>query len=156
MTVGIRMIRDRLPREIADLDSEAQQEGHFHITRLIEEWSAGDLRFERDGERLLGAYIGEALAGIGGLTIEPALSGALRMRRFYIRPEMRRHGIGRVLALALLNHARDFCSIVTVHAGNADAAKFWEAVGFQLCEWDGVTHRFEILSRIPSGRPHDA
>ncbi|MBX5163710.1 MULTISPECIES: GNAT family N-acetyltransferase [unclassified Rhizobium] len=155
MTVDIRVIRDRLPREIADLESEARQEGHLHISRVIAGWSAGDLRFERDGERLLGAYVGKALAGIGGLTIEPTLSGALRMRRFYIRPEIRRHGIGRMLALALLDHARAFCSIVTVHAGNADAAKFWQALGFQLYERDGDTHCLEILPHIPSGRPHD-
>lgn len=56
MTIDIRMIRDRLPQQIADLESEARQEGYRHITRLIDEWSAGDVRFEGNGERLLGAY----------------------------------------------------------------------------------------------------
>ncbi len=95
MTIDIRMIRDRLPQEIADLENEARREGHLHITRLIGDWSVGAVRFEGDGERLLGAYVAEGLAGIGGMTIEPTMSGALRMRRFYIRPAMRRRGIGR-------------------------------------------------------------
>ncbi|WHO73872.1 GNAT family N-acetyltransferase [Rhizobium sp. BT03] len=151
MTVDIRTIRDRLPREVADLESEARQEGHLHISRLIDEWSAGTVRFDHHGERLLGAYVGEALTGIGGLTIESAVSGALRMRRFYIRPEMRGHGIGRLLALNLLNHARDFCSVITVHPGNPGAAKFWEAFGFQPCGPDGDTHCLEI-ARISAGR----
>ncbi len=82
MTIDIRILRDRLPQEIANLESDAQQEGHLHITRLIGDWSAGAVRFERDGERLLGAYVAEGLAGIGGMTIEPTMTGALRMRRF--------------------------------------------------------------------------
>ncbi|NYJ12457.1 GNAT superfamily N-acetyltransferase [Rhizobium leguminosarum] len=151
MSVDIRVIRDRLPPEIADLESEARREGHLHIGRLIDEWSAGDIRFERDGERLLGAYVGEALAGVGSVTVEPALSQALRMRRFYVSPEMRGHGIGRLLALALLNHARDFCRVITVHPGNPGAVKFWEALGFRPHAPDGDILCLEI-ARIPSGQ----
>ncbi|MBB4291857.1 GNAT superfamily N-acetyltransferase [Rhizobium leguminosarum] len=144
MTIDIHMIRDRLPREIADLESAARQEGYRHITRLVDEWAAGDIRFERDGERLLSAYVGEALAGIGGMTVQGAMSGALRMRRFYISPAMRRRGIGRMLAPALLEHARSSCSIVTVHAGNDGAAKFWESLGFPANGRDGHTHRLDL------------
>lgn len=144
MTIDIRMIRDRLPQEIADLENEARREGHLHITRLIGDWSVGVVRFEGDGERLLGAYVAEGLAGIGGMTIEPAMSGALRMRRFYIRPAMRRRGIGRILALSLLDHARPCCSIVTVHAGNDAAAEFWESLGFQPRERDRYSHVLEL------------
>jgi GNAT superfamily N-acetyltransferase len=140
MTIDIRLIRDRMPQEIAALESEARREGYHHLTRLIQEWSAGETRFEHDGERLLGAYIGEVLAGIGGVTVEHEVAGALRMRRFYVHPAMRRHRVGRMLALALLDHARSFCSIVTVHAGNDDAAKFWESLGFQPYGRVGHTH----------------
>ncbi|QJX07183.1 MULTISPECIES: GNAT family N-acetyltransferase [Rhizobium] len=140
MTINIRRLRDRLPQEIADLESEARQEGYLHITRLIDEWSTGDNRFQRDGERLLGAYVDDALAGIGSMTVETAMSGVLRMRRFYVRPATRGRGIGRILALALLDHARSFCTVVTVHAGNDGAAKFWESLGFQPHGRDGYTH----------------
>ncbi|MBY5542789.1 GNAT family N-acetyltransferase [Rhizobium leguminosarum] len=140
MTIDIRRIRDRLPQEIADLESEARREGHRHIARLVDEWSAGDIKFEHHGERLFGAYVDDALVGIGGMTVDPAMSGALRMRRFYIRPAMRGRGIGRMLALALLDHARSFCTVVTVHAGNDAAAKFWESLWFQPYGRDGYTH----------------
>lgn len=116
---------------LSAIDCRRRSQSHLHITRLIGDWSAGAVRFERDGERLLAAYVAEGLAGIGGMTIEPTMSGALRMRRFYIRPAMRRRGIGRMLALSLLDHARPCCSIVTVHVGNDAAAKFWESLGFQ-------------------------
>ncbi|KAF5880604.1 MULTISPECIES: GNAT family N-acetyltransferase [Rhizobium] len=144
MTIDIRRLRDRLPQEIADLESEARREGHRHVARLIDEWSIGDNRFQRDGERLLGAYVDDALVGIGGMTVETAMSGALRMRRFYIHPAMRGRGIGRVLALALLDHARSFCIVVTVHAGNDGAARFWESLGFQPDGRDGHTHLFAL------------
>ncbi|TAV91432.1 GNAT family N-acetyltransferase [Rhizobium leguminosarum] len=140
MTIDIRRLSDRLPQEIADLEREARREGYRHVARLIEEWSIGDNRFEHRGERLLGAYAEEALAGIGGMTVETAMSGALRMRRFYIRPTMRGRGIGRMLAMALLDHARSFCTVVTVHAGNDGAARFWESLGFEPHERDGHTH----------------
>ncbi|MBY3387830.1 GNAT family N-acetyltransferase [Rhizobium laguerreae] len=140
MTIDIRQIRDRLPQEIADLESEARREGHCHVARLIDEWSPGDIKFEHHGERLLGAYVDDALVGIGGITVDPAMSGALRMRRFYIRPAMRGRGIGRMLALALLEHAQSCCTVVTVHAGNDGAARFWESLGFQPHGRDGHTH----------------
>ena len=145
MTIDIRILRDELPDQITGLAREARQEGHFHITRLVDEWSAGDVRFARDGERLLGAFVGEALVGIGGMTVEPAIPAALRMRRFYVRPDMRGRGVGHMLALALLEHARRFCSVVTVHAGNDGAAKFWESLGFQSARQDGSSHILELL-----------
>ncbi|API54170.1 GNAT family N-acetyltransferase [Rhizobium leguminosarum] len=140
MIIDIRRLRDRLPQAIADLESEARREGYLHLTRLVDEWSTGDNRFQRDGERLLGAYVDGELVGIGGMTVETAMSGALRMRRFYIRPAMRGRGIGRMLAMALLDHACSFCTVVTVHAGNDGAAKFWESLGFQPRGRDGHTH----------------
>ncbi|MBY5622381.1 GNAT family N-acetyltransferase [Rhizobium leguminosarum] len=140
MTIDIRRIRDRLPQEIADLESAARREGHHHVARLIDDWSAGDIKFERDGESLLGAYVDDALVGIGGMTVDPAMSGALRMRRFLHSSRMRGRGIGRMLALALLDHARCYCIVVTVHAGNDGAAKFWESLGFQPHGRDGHTH----------------
>ncbi|MBY4608932.1 GNAT family N-acetyltransferase [Rhizobium sp. 9T] len=142
--IDIRVLHDRLPQELANLEAEAGREGYLHIARLVDEWSVGTLRFEGDGERLLGAYIGEALVGVGGMSAEAALLGALRMRRFYVHSAMRGRGIGRALALALLEHVRRFCSFVTVHAGNDGAAKFWESLGFQPVSQDGYSHILEL------------
>ncbi|MBX5220778.1 GNAT family N-acetyltransferase [Rhizobium sp. NLR8a] len=139
MTIDIRIFHDGLPEAMAGLAHQAQQEGHLHIGRLIDDWAAGDIRFTRDGERLLGAFEGETLVAVGGVTIEPARPEPLRMRRFYVRPAMRGRGVGRMLALALLDHARRFCRCVTVHAGNDGAMRFWESLEFRPLDQDGYT-----------------
>jgi GNAT superfamily N-acetyltransferase len=99
------------------------------------------MRFDRDGEALLAAYATGVLAGIGGLTIEPVLPRALRMRRFYVRPLFRRAGIGRKLATALLERARIIGVLVTVNAA-PESVSFWESLGFAPDMRDGHTHLY--------------
>jgi GNAT superfamily N-acetyltransferase len=79
------------------------------------------------------------LAGIGGLTIEPIVPGALRMRRFYVRLSFRRSGVGRRLAMALLARAGSNQRLVTVNAA-AGSIPFWEALGFAPNMRDRHTH----------------
>ena len=60
------------------------------------------------GGQLLLAYVGQALAGCGGLRALPDVdyANACEMKRLYVRPAFRRFGLGRVLAEALLDEAR--------------------------------------------------
>jgi GNAT superfamily N-acetyltransferase len=120
-------------------------EGYSFIERLAADWEAHNMRFEHRGEALLAAYVTGELAGIGGLTIEPVLPGALRMRRFYIRPPFRRLGIGRKLATALLERARSTTRLVTVNAAPA-SVPFWETLGFTPDRRDGRTHLRQLAA----------
>jgi GNAT superfamily N-acetyltransferase len=86
---------------------------------------------------LLAAYVGDALAGIGGLTREPAIAGALRVRRFYVAIAHRRHGTGRTIAEALLR--RTAVRTITCNAA-AGSEAFWQALGFVPDRRDGRTH----------------
>ena len=83
------------------------------------------------------------LAGIGGLTVEPVVPSALRMRRFYVRPAFRRSGVGRQLAMALLARAKP-TQLITANAAPA-SVPFWESIGFRPDQRDWHTH---ILSRV--------
>ena len=58
--------------------------------------------------QLLLVFVGEALAGCGGLRALPDVdhANACEMKRLYVRPAFRRFGLGRVLAEALLDEAR--------------------------------------------------
>ena len=101
MTLAITPVTADLPAGFALLCTEARNEGHRHMERLATDWTKGATRFDAPGEALLAAFVTGTLAGIGGMTIDPADPDALRMRRFYVRPEFRRHGVGRRLTKRL-------------------------------------------------------
>lgn len=139
-----------LPAGFDALRDDAQRDGFRFVERLADEWASGANRFAGENEALLAAYIGGVLAGIGGITRDPALPGALRMRRFYVRPAFRRLRIGDRLAAALLARPRRPGTPVVVNAGTEAAPAFWEALGFQEDRRDGHTH---ILQDAATPRP---
>jgi GNAT superfamily N-acetyltransferase len=142
----LQRVIEELPAGFDALRAEARAEGYLFVERLATDWLSGTLRFDREGEALLAARVNGVLAGIGGLTIEPVVPHALRMRRFYIRLPYRRSGIGRMLVTALLERARNATSLVTVNAAPASAA-FWEALGFVPDARDGHTHVQQLGER---------
>ena len=137
----LQFVIENLPEGFDDWREEARAEGYLFVERLAADWAARRMRFDRDGEALLAAHVTGVLAGIGGLTIEPVLPSALRMRRFYVKPRFRRVGIGRKLATALLERARTTGLLVTVNAARASVS-FWESLGFAPDMRDGHTHLY--------------
>ena len=137
----LQLVIGHLPAGFDDLREEARAEGYLFVERLAADWEARRMRFDGKGEALLAAHVAGVLAGIGGLTIEPVLPGALRMRRFYVRAAFRRAGIGRTLATALLERARATGLLVTVNAAPA-SVPFWESLGFAPDMLDGHTHLY--------------
>lgn len=136
----ILFIVGELPSDLDGLRLEARQEGFGFVERLVREWEAGQNRFERVGEALMIAYANSVVAGIGGITVDPVIPDALRMRRFYIRKSFRRRGLARLLADELLKSVEGLGRMVTVHAGTPDAPAFWEAMGFEPHDEDGHSH----------------
>ena len=135
--IRLKRVIGALPFTFDELRAEALAEGHHMLETLAVDWDAGTQRFDRSGEMLLLAYIDGTLAGIGGLTREPMISGALRMRRFYVRQPYRRYGVGRMLATTLLKKATG--RIVTANAA-AGSDVFWQSLGFTPDRRDGYTH----------------
>jgi GNAT superfamily N-acetyltransferase len=137
--IRLERVIDALPAGFETLRAEARANGHEMLDTLAREWASGVTRFDRPGEMLVTACFGEMLAGIGGVTLEPAIPGALRMRRFYVARACRRHGVGCALATALLDEARRQGRRVTCNAA-AGSEAFWEALGFAPDRRDGRTH----------------
>jgi len=131
---------DDLPDGFDEMRAEAAAEGFRHLERVALDWASGAMRFRGEGEVLLAAHVQGMLAGIGGLTIEPVVPGAFRIRRLYVGQPFRRQGIGRTLALALIEPALARGAAITVNAGNTDAAAFWLRLGFTPDLRDGHTH----------------
>ena len=143
----LQRVIEELPAGFDALRAEARAEGYLFVDRLATDWLSGTIRFDREGEALLAARVNGVLAGIGGLTIEPVVPGALRMRRFYVRMAYRRGGIGRKLATALLDRAWGAGGLVTVNAAPASSA-FWESLGFMPDPRDGHTHVCQLYKRL--------
>ena len=127
-----------LPAGFDALRAEADAEGHRNMARLAEELATGSTRFEA----LFAAMLGGELVGIGGMTLEPEATAepAIRMRRLYVARRARLGGVARTLASALIQEAWDSVALLTVHAGNPGAARFWEAQGFGPVEGRPWSH----------------
>ena len=135
---------DTLPHDFALMRAEALAEGFRHLDRLAADWTSGAMRFDRPGEALIAAQRDGMLAGIGGLTIDSTVEGALRMRRFYVRGPFRRHGIATALGRALIARAHRGTGVITVNAP-PEAAAFWQSLGFAADRCDGHTHVMRLF-----------
>jgi GNAT superfamily N-acetyltransferase len=135
--IRLERVVGALPAGLDALRLEARGDGYRMLDTLATEWTSAAQRFVHPGEALLAAYVGDELAGIGGITQEPTIPGALRMRRFYVALAHRRTGVGRMLAAVLLEGADG--RIVTTNAA-AGSEAFWGSLGFVAERRDGYTH----------------
>jgi GNAT superfamily N-acetyltransferase len=140
----IQLVRiiDELPAGFDALLADAASEDVRNMALLAQDWASSDQRFDGDGEALLGALLAGKLAGLGGLSIElAAAEPARRVRRFYVRPALRRQGVARTLASALIQEALDQVDLLTCNAAASPAAApFWEAQGFSRDSSGPWTH----------------
>jgi GNAT superfamily N-acetyltransferase len=138
--VTIIEVKDALPPGFEVLRHAADGEAYDMLAMLAREWADGSNRFDQPGEALVAAMDGDVLAGMGGMNIDPFVFGALRMRRFYVRPAYRRKGVARLMADALLDRPEIDGRTITLSAPQGEAARFWEALGFIRDDSDGHTH----------------
>jgi GNAT superfamily N-acetyltransferase len=138
--IEIVFVKGDLPAGFELLRHAAGGEAYDMLAVLAKEWTDGTNRFDRPGEALVAAYDGNVLVGMGAMTHDPNIAGALRMRRFYVSSRYRRHGVGRAIAKALLDRPEVAGKTVTLNAPQAEAARFWEALGFIRDDRDGHTH----------------
>ena len=99
----IVQIREWPAAAIEGLLAESEQEGFRFVRRAKEEWLSGANTFSKEGEALYAVFEEERLLAIGGINRESARCG--RLRRFYVRREERRRGIGRQLVRHVLAFA---------------------------------------------------
>jgi GNAT superfamily N-acetyltransferase len=136
LSLHLVRLEGELPEGFAALRAEAEAEGHRHMSRLAQEMAGTPAIFTA----LLGAFEDGALVGVDGLTPEPADPSAQRMRRLFVTARARRRGVARTLAGALLQEALQHTRRVTVHAGDPEAERFWEALGYERVEGRAWSH----------------
>ena len=135
---------ESLPEGIDDLLRVSRLEGHDLVERLVDDWKDGSNRFDRPGELALEARLGPRLVGVGGLNLDPYLDdpGVGRIRHVYVSPDARSLGVGRVLVMTLVEHARGRFSRVRLRAGDTEASGFYVRLGFdEAPDEPDATHR---------------
>jgi ribosomal protein S18 acetylase RimI-like enzyme len=127
---------------LSALADEAQSEGFGFVHRLISDFNSGSNRFDRTGERLLGAFWSDELVGICGLNRDPYTDrhDVGRLRHLYVRKGDRHRGIGAALVEQLLKGASPPFSLIRLRTNTAEAAAFYERLGFKAVGERTATH----------------
>lgn len=133
MVAGLAVQRfESLPEDIGTLLHVSREEGHNLVERLVDDWEDGSNRFDGPGEVALEARLDSRLVGVGGLNRDPYLDdrGVGRIRHVYVSPDARGLGVGRVLVLSLVEHAREQFSRVRLRTEDAKTSGFYMRLGF--------------------------
>ncbi|OTG77061.1 GNAT family N-acetyltransferase [Acinetobacter sp. ANC 4169] len=129
---------EQLPEQIKELAKQAQQEGFQFVDRLIEEYDSGKNRFNLPGEFLLFVYDGDKLIACGGLNQqwnENEIDSRIgRVRRFYVLPKYRKHGVGKQLLQQLEKEARANFSALCLNTDTKNAAHFYQKQNYVFVE----------------------
>jgi len=140
-----------------DLLAESEREGSRFVRRLFDEWTAGTNRFDRPGEALFAARLGDRLIGVCGLNIDPyaAAPNVGRVRRLYVLTAYRRLGAARHLVLAVLEAARGRFDVLRLRTTSPAAAQLYESLGFRPdAETADSTHVLELGSPASEATHH--
>jgi GNAT superfamily N-acetyltransferase len=131
-----------LPSGFAGLRDAALGEGWKMLRVLEEDWDSGALRFDGPAEALFCAREAGALAGMLGLSADPYAdeSQVARLRRLYVAPPCRGHGIGRELVEAAVAMARAHGVRLLRVRAPAPSWGFYEACGFLPAVVRSATH----------------
>ena len=154
MTLEILELRSlkAIGAEMAALAVEARNEGHLFVQRLCEDWKSGANRFDAPGEILMGGYVAQRLVAVGGLNRDPyqAADGTGRLRHVYVCADVRRLGVGTCLVEYIKGVAEKRFSVLRLRTMTAEAASFYEHIGFRKTGAADATHRIDFRERSVS------
>lgn len=129
---------EQLPDQIDTLATLARKEGYDLIDKLIEEYRTGKNCFSQNNEFLACAYDGNKLIACGGLNQQWGDNGIEerigRVRRFYVHPKYRQHGVGKQLLAYLEQLARPFYSALCLQTDTKLAASFYQKQNYVFVE----------------------
>ncbi|SFM08095.1 N-acetylglutamate synthase, GNAT family [Gracilibacillus orientalis] len=128
------------------LIDDSLSEGYKFIKRLVDEYTLGNNKFDKNGESLYVAKLDDEVIGIGGLNIDPYLnlSDVGRVRHLYVLRKNRGTGVGRKLLKTIIDEAREnFRTIRLSSTDNPAAVNLYIECGFSKVE--GIYKASHIL-----------
>lgn len=124
------------------LVAESEQEGFHFLRRLRDEYESASNRFDRPGEGLFLAWLGDRPVGTCGLNRDPYAQDDTigRVRRLYVHPSVRHRGVGRSLVAIVVARARESYRILRLRTENPAADAFYRSWGFSAVQSETATH----------------
>lgn len=141
-----------MPADFAALREAAEREGYRFLQRLGDRWD-GERYRDDELATVWGAVEDGALIAIGAQTYDEYDPSPLhrRIRHFYVRPDHRRGGVGRAVAMQLIADAHVLAPLLHLRATHALSMAFWDNVGFARVA--GREDRTHALMRRYTTRP---
>ena len=132
--------------EFAELIAEAGSGDGRFLFRLRDHWLEGSEIYDRSGEILLGAFSGDELVGVAGISKDPyePEENLGRVRHVYVMNAWRGRGIARALMERLLEHGSSHFQELRLRTSNPLAARMYESLGFKASAQGGETHRLKL------------
>jgi GNAT superfamily N-acetyltransferase len=147
MSVSIQRLVELPADRLADLLAESEEFQLRLVRRLVDEWISGANRFDQPGEAFFAAEIDGCVIGVCGLNVdcytpEPRTG---RVRHLCVLLDHRRRGIGTRLMHEVIAAARGTFDRLRLRTNNAQAAAFYEELGFQPTVGDpNCTHVLQL------------
>ncbi|WP_020395976.1 GNAT family N-acetyltransferase [Thiolinea disciformis] len=134
MESSIRLLNS-LPPAFEMLSQANEREGFHFLKRLKQEFVSGVNCFDKEGEILCGVYQNEQLIALEGINTWLYQDNSVgRLRRFYVLPDYRKQGIGRLLLTHLENAASSHFETLYLYTDTVSAAQFYQACGYEACD----------------------
>ena len=148
MKIEIKEVQ-ALPKTISELAKQSEKEGFSFVNRLIEEFENGTNRFDRPGEFFLLAFDGAKLIACGGLNQQRSEdeneSRIGRVRRFYVLPKYRQHGVGKLLLQYLEKKAVERFSALCLQTDTKSASSFYQKMNYVYVQNHSNYNYFKYL-----------
>lgn len=144
MSYEVKQVKDLHNVSLDTLVKQSEEEGYRFLGRLVQQYEDGSQRFEKPGEALYGVWKDSELIAIGGVRQNPYSSDQkeARLKRFYVAPEQRRHGIGSQLLETCISKAKENFHSITCRTDSAKADAFYRHNGFEaVLDSVDTTHR---------------
>ncbi|WP_051556635.1 GNAT family N-acetyltransferase [Alkalihalobacterium bogoriense] len=148
MEYNVKKIHNLLHYDLKELKEQSKAEGFRFVERVEEEYKTGENQFSNRGEALFGVFSEkEELVALAGLNKDPHSNDSTigRVRRFYIKQEVRRMGIGRLLINRIIMEAKLYFHTLILYTDTREADAFYQSVGFiKGVEYTKSTHYMKL------------
>jgi len=143
--VEVREITE-MPADLDALVAKSERDGHRHLTRLRDQWRDGTNRFDKPGEALFGAFLGERLVGVCGLNVDPYAGDDRvgRVRRLFVDPAARGRGVGGALVRAVVERARGRFDRLRLRTFCGEQGAMYRRAGFTPVYEPEASHVMEL------------